>query len=170
MDRLKIFTNGIKSIFFRLSRGSRQGRPSSPLLFALAIEPLSIFLRFSFIFQLNLSYEVKLSLYADDLCLKSCSLHIINFICFSEIWFILRLQRDLGINATRTLNALFAVNFLPLMSKIKQDLQRLGSVHLLLIRIISAVKNEHFTQIPLPFFLQKNFFKTTDQTILDFLW
>lgn len=121
-------------------------------------------------FQLNLSYEVKLSLYADDLCLKSCSLHIINFICFSEIWFILRLQRDLGINATRTLNALFAVNFLPLMSKIKQDLQRLGSVHLLLIRIISAVKNEHFTQIPLPFFLQKNFFKTTDQTILDFLW
>lgn len=64
-----------------------------------------------------------------------------------------------GINATRTLNTLSAVNFLPLMSKIKQDLQRLGSVHLLFIRIISAVKNEHFTQIPLPFYLQRIFSK-----------
>ena len=66
-----ISTNGNQSSFFTLSCGTRQGCPLSPLLFTLAIEPLSIFLRSSTTFTgiSHLGTEFKLSLYADDLLL-----------------------------------------------------------------------------------------------------
>ncbi|XP_035478463.2 uncharacterized protein LOC118299115 [Scophthalmus maximus] len=66
-----ITTSGIQSSFFTLSHGTRQGCPLSPLLFALAIEPLSIYLRSSPIFTgISRSDMVfKLSPYADDLLL-----------------------------------------------------------------------------------------------------
>lgn len=66
-----ITTNNIQSDFFSLSRGCRQGCPLSPLLFALAVEPLSIYLRTSPTFRgITRSHtELKLSLYADDLLL-----------------------------------------------------------------------------------------------------
>ncbi len=38
-------TNNVQSEYFRLYRSTRQGCPLSPLLFAIAIEPLSIALR-----------------------------------------------------------------------------------------------------------------------------
>lgn len=64
-------TNSECSQYFSLTRGCRQGCPISPLLFALAIEPLSIALKSSPLFSgvHRGGLEHKVSLYADDLLL-----------------------------------------------------------------------------------------------------
>ena len=45
--KASVHTNDVYSDYFALGRGSRQGCPLSPLLFAIAIELLSITLRSS---------------------------------------------------------------------------------------------------------------------------
>ena len=64
-------TNSINSEYFSLQRGTRQGCPLSPLLFAITIEPLSIALRSHPQISGILRGEVeqKVALYADDLLL-----------------------------------------------------------------------------------------------------
>ncbi len=66
-----VSTNSVNSEYFTLSRGTRQGCPLSPLLFAIAIEPLSIMLRTLPVFQgiIRKGIKHKLALYADDLLL-----------------------------------------------------------------------------------------------------
>lgn len=69
--KASVRTNDTYSDYFPLGRGTRQGCPLSPLLFAIAIEPLSISLRSSPLFSgiSRNGIEHKLSLYADDLLL-----------------------------------------------------------------------------------------------------
>lgn len=66
-----VHTNGLQSAVFPLYRGTRQGCPLSPLLFALAVEPLAIWLRQEGGFEgITRAGKIhKLSLYADDLLL-----------------------------------------------------------------------------------------------------
>lgn len=61
-------TNNDYSDYFSLECGTRQGCPLSPLLFAIAIEPLAVALRSSQIQGISRGgIEHKVSLYADDL-------------------------------------------------------------------------------------------------------
>ncbi len=67
--RASVRSNNIISDPFLLCRGTRQGCPLSPLLFAIAIEPLAIALRTDSEIQgmFRAGLEQKISLYADDL-------------------------------------------------------------------------------------------------------
>lgn len=68
-----VLTNGILSSPFNLGRGTRQGSPLSPQMFALFLEPLAIALRTNQNIKGVIAGQVehKLFLYADDILLVS---------------------------------------------------------------------------------------------------
>lgn len=67
----QILSNCFLSNLFLIQQGTRQGCPLSPLLFAVAIEPLAVELQTSPKFRCILlgDKEVKLSMFADDMLL-----------------------------------------------------------------------------------------------------
>ena len=66
--KARIFTNSVLSEEFTLERGTRQGCPLSPLLFALAMEPLAERIRQDQqITGITIGEQYKLNLFADDL-------------------------------------------------------------------------------------------------------
>lgn len=68
-------TDGMHSQYFKLSRGTQQGCPLSSLIFALAVEPLSIAWRSSVSFEgiSRSDIATELSLYADDFWYYVCN-------------------------------------------------------------------------------------------------
>ena len=69
--RAAVLTNGMISPFFKLTRGTKQGDPLSPLLFTLFLEPLAIAIRAESSIK-GVSHgeeEHKMFLYADDILL-----------------------------------------------------------------------------------------------------
>lgn len=83
-----VAVNGRMSAYFPLSRGTRQGCPLSPLLFALMLEPLAVWIRQDPIIRglrWTQGWEDRVSLYADDMLLylasPTCSITRILDIC-----------------------------------------------------------------------------------------
>ena len=68
-----VWCNGILSSPFHLCRGTKQGCPLSPLIFAIALEPLAIAIRNNVNIKGAIAghQEHKLFLYADDILLVS---------------------------------------------------------------------------------------------------
>lgn len=71
MPVASVLTNGLLSAPFKITRGTAQGSPLSPLLFSLAIEPLAIAVRQNINIRGTLigRKQHKILLYADDILL-----------------------------------------------------------------------------------------------------
>lgn len=199
-----IQTNNTLSPYFALHRGTRQGCPSSPLLFAIAIEPLAVALRGDAEIEgiQRGGSEHKVSLYADDMLLfllnplASLPKTLTLLEKFSKIsGYKINLQKSeiipvnasakliqfntfplkvnmnkfkyLGIWVTHDLRALYTANFLPLLTKLKQDLNRWNLLPLSLGGRINTIKMNVLPKFLyvfqcVPIFISKSFLDFLD--------
>uniref|UniRef100_A0A672ZMY2 Reverse transcriptase domain-containing protein n=1 Tax=Sphaeramia orbicularis TaxID=375764 RepID=A0A672ZMY2_9TELE len=168
-----VIPNGLRSKNFEVGRGNRQGCPLSPLLFTLVIEPLAELIRGdSNVFGVNTEQGVhKISLYANEcfvVSFQACWVITIisDFSLFSGDKINLSKSEAmplgkhhlpsspfkwspagfvyLGIFITPCFDQMFKANFVPLLDKIKQDLERwtslpIGRISLLKMNILPCL-------------------------------
>uniref|UniRef100_A0A672FIX8 Reverse transcriptase domain-containing protein n=1 Tax=Salarias fasciatus TaxID=181472 RepID=A0A672FIX8_SALFA len=205
-------TNNNLSPYFSLHRGTRQGCPLSPLLFAIAIEPLALALRGEVNFRGIQRYDLvnKVSLYADDMLLyvsdplnslpivlnlleefgkvsgykvnlHKCEIMPINseakLIDLNSFPFRVSPQKFkyLGIWVTHSFKDIFKANYSPLLTQLKQDLERWGLLPLSLGGRINTIKMNVLPKFLyvfqcIPLYLSKSFFTDVDKLISRFLW
>lgn len=187
LPRASVTTNGKRSKYFQLLRGTRQGCPISPLLFALALEPLSLTLQISPAIDgiYRRGREHRLSLYADDLLLyvsDPVSCYPVNDLALQIKDGILpfKLARNgfkyRGINITRDMQSLYQENFCLLFEKVKLDLKKWKPLHLSLAGKVNCIKMNVLPKFLylfqcIPLYLPKSFFfKSIDKALIAFIW
>lgn len=210
--RAIVVTNGRRSESFPVARGVRQGCPLSPLLFALALEPLAEVIRLHT--EIKGVYlgdiEHKIALYADDILLfvSSPALSIPAIMnTFSEFSFVSGYKINfnkseamplgcmtksdvpnnfpfkwsnlgftyLGIRISPTLLDLWKLNFAPILSAVKKDLERWHNLPLSMFGRISLIKMNVLPRLlyplqMLPLYLTKKTNKDLERAVSKFIW
>uniref|UniRef100_A0A3P9JVJ3 Reverse transcriptase domain-containing protein n=1 Tax=Oryzias latipes TaxID=8090 RepID=A0A3P9JVJ3_ORYLA len=207
-----VLTNGRCSEPFALARGVRQGCPLSPLLFALALEPLAETIRMQAeVKGISLgNMEHKIALYADDIILfltlpkQSIPTTLKAFNKFSSIsGYKINLAKSeamplgglskadvpndfpfkwtvggllyLGVKMSPDLNDMLKLNFSPICTQIKKDLQRWHKLPLSMLGRISLIKMNVLPRLlyplqMLPLYISKKTNRDLEKAFTNFIW
>uniref|UniRef100_A0A669DHM2 Reverse transcriptase domain-containing protein n=1 Tax=Oreochromis niloticus TaxID=8128 RepID=A0A669DHM2_ORENI len=210
--KASVLTNGIIGPSFELGRGTRQGDPLSPLLFALALEPLAVAIRREPNFPgVNIGRDChKLLLYADDILLfisdpekslnslqaiintfSAISGYKVNWTKSEALPLTSYCPRSLfqtgmfswpekgikylGVTFPPHLSDLIKINFEPLLSDMKINIDRWSQMYLSMwgkVNVIKMVCTPKFNYLlqALPIHVPLKYIKQFDQLCKAFIW
>lgn len=207
-----VITNGLRSAPFSVARGVRQGCPLSPLLFALALEPLAERIRCDAdVKGIELgAREHKIALYADDILLfvtspessipaimnilnefSTISGYKINYdkseamplgpLTNADVLDVFPFRwsasgfKYLGVKICPDLRELRKLNFVPVYTVVKRDLERWHNLPLSLFGRVSLVKMNVLPRLlyplqMLPIYLTKKVNRDLERVVSKFIW